>query len=124
MVEGELTLESVEVVEGRLKIPKTLHPGKGKLYCEVLDVSGKPIFETIIPDPSIHRFEYADEDGTLHSKTVTREDAFISIRMPYDPAARTLEIYRIDTLPGSGRLSKKAGMIGSLRIVEGRGGHE
>jgi hypothetical protein len=123
-VEGEPILESVEIVEGRLKTPRKLHLGRGKLYCEFLDVTGKPIFETVVPDPSIHRVEYADEEGRLHSKTVTIEDAFISIRMPYDPAARTLEIYRIDALPGRRELSKRASRLGSLRIDEGRDGHE
>jgi hypothetical protein len=124
MVDGELTLESVKVVEGSLKIPRTLHLEKGKLYCEVLDVSGKPIFETVVHDPSIERLEYADAEGRLHSKVVAREDAFFSIRIPYDPAARTVDVYRIDASHDGGRLIKRANRIGSLRIDPSGGGHE
>ena len=124
MVGGEPVLESVEIVEGKLKIPKKLHLGREKLYCEVIDASGESIFETVVPDPSIQRFEYADEDGRLHSKVVNLEEAYISIRIPYDEAARTLEIYRVEASPDGRSLLKKASRIGSLTIHAGRGGHE
>ena len=124
MVQGELTLENVTIVEGRLKTPKTLHLDKGKLYCEVLDVSGKRLFETVVHDPSIQRFEYADDEGMLHSKIVTRDDAFFSIRIPYGVTARTVKIYRIDTAPGGKKLVKRALHIGSLSIDLLGGGYE
>jgi hypothetical protein len=116
MVKGELTLESIEVVDGRLKTPRTLHLAKG--------ISGNPIFETVVLDPSIQRLEYADDEGRLHSKVVTREDAFFSIRIPYDVAARTVEIYRIEAPSSSTELLKKARRIGSLTIDLSGGGHE
>jgi hypothetical protein len=124
MIRGELVLESIKVVDGRLKIPRTLHLEKGKLYCEVLDLSGKPIYETVVHDPSIQRLEYADEGGRLHSKIVTREDAFLSIRIPYDAAARTVEIYRIDVSHEGARLVKRASRLGSLTIDVRGGSHE
>ena len=124
IVQGELTLESVRIVEGRLKTPKTLHLDMGKLYCEVLDLSGKRLFETVVNDPSIQRFEYADDEGKLHSKIVTRDDAFFSIRIPYNVTARTVKIYRIDTTPGGKKLIKRAHSIGSLSIDLQGEGHE
>lgn len=124
MVRGEPVLEGIEVVEGRLKIPKRLHLGREKLYCEVKDAAGNRIFETVVPDPSVRRLEYVDGDGTLHSKIVTEDDAFISIRIPYDEAARTLEIYSIDTPPGGVELSKRARKIGTLTIDVRGGGNE
>ena len=124
MVGGEMTLEGIEVVEGRLKIPRRLNLRKGGLYCEVLDISGNRIFETVVPDPSRRRIEYADKEGRLHAQEVTVEDAFISIRIPYDESAHTIEIYRIDTSPGEGKLSKRAKRIGRLRIDVMGGGHE
>lgn len=124
MAGGEPVLESVKIVEGKLKIPKTLHLERGKLYCEVLDLSGKTIFETVVHDPSIQRLEYADEEGRLHSRVVTGEDAFFSVRIPYDAAARTVEIYRIDTPPGGRVLAKKAGHLCTLTIDFSGGGHE
>lgn len=124
IVDGELTLENVKVVEGRLKIPESLHLDKGKLYCEVLDVGGKSIFETVVQDPAIQRLEYADEEGRLHSKTVNRKDTFFSIRIPYDSAANRVEIYRIDASPDGKKLVKKASRLGSLPIDVRGDGHE
>ena len=124
IVKGELKLESVKIVEGRFKTPKSLHLDMGKLYCEILDVYGKTIFETVVHDPSIQRFEYADEQGRLHSKTVRNDDAFFSIRIPYNAVASRVEIYRIDLSPDGKRLVKRASHLGSLPIDTRGGGHE
>jgi hypothetical protein len=124
IVRGEPRLEGVKIVEGRLKIPRALHLDKGRLYCEVLDASGETLFETVVHDPSVERIEYAGDDGRLHTKILTREDAFISIRIPYDTAARTLVIYRIETSPDGGRLVKRANRLGSMPIDVREGGHE
>ena len=124
MVHGEPTLAGVKIVEGRLKIPRALHLVRGGLYCEVLDASGETLFETVVHDPSVEKIEYADDEGRLYTKIVEREDAFVSIRVPYVAAAGTLVIYRIESSPDGRRLVKRANRLGSIPIDMREVGHE
>ena len=120
-----LVLEGVKVVEGAMKPPRKLNLVEGHLYFEVLDVSGKRLFEGTVPDPSNRRLEYADEDGTLHSTTVELESAFFSVRIPFDTAAKNLKFYRIE-IPGHGKtkLAKALEAFGSVTIELEEAGHE
>ena len=122
---GVLVLEGVKVVEGAMKHPRKLNLVEGHLYFEVLDVSGKRLFEGTVPDPSNRRLEYADEDGTLHSTTVELESAFLSVRIPFDTAVKTLKFYRIQVPDyGKKKLAKAPEAFGSVTIELEEVGHE
>jgi hypothetical protein len=122
---GVLVLDGVKVVEGDMKFPRRLGLVEGHLYFEVLDVSGKRLFEGTVPDPSSRRLEYADEDGTLHSKTVEIESAFFSIRIPFDADAQTIKFYSIEIQgDGKARLARAREALGSVTIELGEAGHE
>ena len=125
-VENEvLVLDGIKVVEGNMKHPRRLNLVEGHLYFEVLDISGKRLFEGTVPDPSSRRLEYADEDGTLHSTTVEVESPFISIRIPFDEAAKTVKFYRVEISgPGKAKLAKAPEVFGSVAIELGEVGHE
>lgn len=125
-VENEvLVLDDIKVVEGNMKYPRRLNLVEGHLYFEVLDVSGKRLFEGTVSDPSSRRLEYADEDGALHSTTVVIEDPFISIRIPFDETAKTVKFYRIEISgPGKAKLAKAPEAFGSVTIELGEVGHE
>jgi hypothetical protein len=117
IVRGELALEGVAVVEGRLKRPKRLRLAKGKLYYEVLDVSGQRLFEATMPDPTLLRLEYADDTGSLHSRTVARDSVYFSVRIPYEESAHLIRFYRVDVSPhAGGALRKDAQLVGSVPI--------
>jgi hypothetical protein len=122
---GELVLERIKVVEGSLKTPRRLNLSDDRIYFEVLDKVGKKLFEGTIPDPSTRRYEYADEDGTLHSKTVEVESVFISIRIPYNPSAKTVKFYRIEEAGGGrAKLVKAPEAFGSVTLDIGEVGDE
>lgn len=115
--DGELVLDGVKVVEGDMKQPRRLNLPEGHLYFEVLDISGKRLFEGTVPDPLKRRFEYFDEDGTIHSKTVEVESAFFSVRIPFDSGARTLKFYRIEAAGSEkAKLTKASEAFGSVTI--------
>ncbi len=122
---GVLVLDGIKVVEGAMKHPRRFNLVEGHLYFEVLDVSGKRLFEGTVPDPSNRRLEYADQDGTLHSKNVEVESAFLSVRIPFDTAARTVKFYRIEVPDhGKAKLEKAPEAFGSVTIELGEVDHE
>ncbi len=115
--DGELVLDGVKVVEGDMKRSRRLNLPEGHLYFEVLDISGKRLFEGTVPDPLKRRLEYFDEDGTIHSKTVEVESAFFSVRIPFDTAAHAIKFYRIEVAGSEkAKLMKASEAFGSVTI--------
>jgi hypothetical protein len=122
---GALTLGGVKLVDGDMKRPRRLDLSEDRLYFEVLDVSGKRLYEGTVPDPSNRRLEYADDDGTLHSTIVEVENAFLSVKIPFDAAAHTLRFYRIEAVGREkAKLAKAPEAFGSVTIELGEVGHE
>ncbi|UCH83085.1 MAG: hypothetical protein JSW50_11505, partial [Candidatus Latescibacterota bacterium] len=117
LVDGEAHLNDIVVVSGHLKHRKTIRLLHNHFYYKVTSASGETLYEATVPDPSILRVEYADEEGRLQMRTAKQEIADFSIRFPFNPDAHRVTIRRIDSaIPDIRRLTENTVMVGSFEI--------
>ena len=94
LVEGQVYLESTKVVKGTLKKSKDIDYADNDLRYKVLSSSGTILYEGAIPDPSVLRLEYVDEQGQLQQNVSVLKTVDFAIRVPFDDDARRVIFYK------------------------------
>ena len=89
MIDGVVRLDNINIVPGKLKIPRQLAKVPGHILFTVLDNEQSRLYEGVVKDPSNVRYEYAGEDGQLKSKWVVSDSVSFSVRMPYQEGIRS-----------------------------------
>jgi hypothetical protein len=116
-VDGEAHLNDINIVEGHFKRRKAIRLAPNHFYYVMTSVSGKTLYEGTIPDPSILRVEYVDENGHLQMRTAKQVAVDFSIRLPYHRDAHRVTIRQIgDVLSEIQRLSDTTAEVGSFEI--------
>jgi hypothetical protein len=120
MVKGAITLESVRIVDGKLKSPTRLEFYTNQIYFAVTSASNELLHQGKIQDPSKLRNEYADESGKLHFQPCALDSVTFSIRIPYDDRARTVEFFVVgDGMTSGAQVIEHGRRIGSVTIDMG-----
>jgi hypothetical protein len=102
------------LVKQRRLVEKT-----GDIYYEVISSSGKSLWQGVTGDPSQQRFEYEDPDHPGQLKSIHRElkEVEFTLRIPFKPEMRRLELYRMaPTAPDPGRPKVLRKLIGSIPL--------
>jgi hypothetical protein len=122
LVDDEVHLNDVKVVEGHFKQRKAVRLAPNHLYYVMTSATGETLYEGTMPDPSILRVEYVDDEGHLQMKTAKRAITDFSIRLPYFPEARRVTIRKIGgTAPGIDRIAEATRSLGSF-VIDLKGG--
>ena len=117
LIEAKLDLQSIKIVEGRLKKPKTLVLYKDYFYYKVLDETGSTQYQGAIPDPSRITSEYVDSRGKLQFKTIVRDTVHFSVRFPHSQTIRSVEFARIMQIAyAEGKRSIQTQKMGSFVV--------
>ena len=94
-----VTLNETRVVKGEFKIPAVrdghVHDG-GMLVIRVEDRSGKTAYETHLFNPLDQNLEYVNHDGELDRARVQQPSGDFEVRVPFDLAGHTLNVYVSD----------------------------
>lgn len=124
-VGGHITLDSMQVVPGKLKVPKQLGLREGDLRVSVRSSTGTLLSEAATPDPGIVRLEYADEQGQLKTITQVRDSVHFTVRVPYGPEVHSLDFARIARSPGADASAKlREESLGTVIVGSTEGRHE
>ncbi len=92
----------------------------GGIYYELVSSSGKPLWQGVTADPLQQRLEYEDPDhpGQLKIKYVKLNEIEFTLRLPFKPEMRRLELYRLaPAAPNSGRPKVARKLIGSIPLM-------
>jgi hypothetical protein len=117
--DGGVELEDARVVGGRVKTPRQARSTHGRLHFSVTAEAGETLFEGSVPDPTLLRVEYVDDEGRLQRRTARRDAASFTIRVPYDPRAHRVTIRRFAAAPkGAEHALPEGAALGSFSIAE------
>lgn len=111
-----VSLDSIKVVPGKLKLPKhpTLRPGDLRVL--VHDGALGLLSEITLPDPGIVRFEYVDAEGRLQTSTSVRDSVHFTVRVPYHPDIYSLDFLRLSPADSSGAKQLREVPLGSIVV--------
>lgn len=118
MKNDTLTLVKSALRPGLVK-QRRLVEKPGGIYYEVISASGKSLWQCVAADPSQQRLEYEDPDhpGQLKSIHVESNEVEFTLRIPFKPEMRRLELYRMTpAAPDSYRPKVVRQLIGSIPL--------
>ena len=116
---GSVSLEDARVVDGTVKQPRLPRLTPGRLHFTVTAADGEVLVAGTVPDPTLLRVEYEDEQGRLRKQTARQDPAIFTIRVPYDRRSHSVTIRRIDsTVLDASRVSAESRLLGTL-VLEG-----
>jgi hypothetical protein len=117
LVGDAVQLDKVKVAEGTLKTPRTVSRLKDRIYVEVLDGDDRRLHEAVIRDPSHVVYEWADDDGQLHSKLVVKDSVTFVVRIPLHDALHRVRFSRIlDATGGAAPRAVPDQSLGSVTV--------
>lgn len=94
-----VTLNETRVVKGEFKMPAAQdghgHDG-GMLVVRVEDRSGKTAYESHLFNPLDQNLEYVNHDGRLDRARVQQTTGAFEVRVPFDLAGHTVNVYVVD----------------------------
>lgn len=104
-------------VPGSLKVARIPSAAKGISYVAT-SATGSSLWQGIVDDPRVVRFEYADPDveGGIAGRVITRDTANVTIRIPARTDIEQLEFFT--SLSTSGNPLSQASARESLGIVD------
>ena len=94
------TKQAVSLVDSNLR-PGALKPGLEAdatgLFYELVSEAGTTLWKGSMADPNVRHLEYEDSanPGILQSKTVPLDEAEMTIRVPFHPAARRINFFKL-----------------------------
>lgn len=117
---GVVRLVESKVVPGHLK-PAVTAEKPGDLYLELNSTNRLPVWNDVVPDPLIRRYEYEDPDhpGQLKVKEVKLDQAEFTARVPGRADASRLNIYRLEqpaTRSAAMASSQKRTLLGTIEL--------
>lgn len=119
-----ITLLDQILAEGALKRPKSV-TGSFGLGVRVLDERGASLFEEVVENPLVKRYEYEDPDnpGQIKSKLVFLDEAEFWVRIPLTSGSNRIEFRQEDRRPGEELLRPDPRLTGSIALAAVRGGN-
>ena len=95
--DNTITLVSSSVRPGHLKTP-LVPDKKGYVQLELTSTNGTVLWNDVIADPRVRRFEYNDPDhpGALKAKQVKVTETEFSLRVPFHKDAKQLKVHKLN----------------------------
>ena len=100
-IKGTPKLISMNLVDGKLKIPKNNLPEKSGYSFLVLSNQNKILYKDNFDDPNESVYEYPGDNGEIKRTVIRKDTLYISIRVPYSENISKITMFKTGAEPTS-----------------------